>query len=180
MAERAPTRMTVDDFLVWEDGSDTRHELADGVVRAMAPPDAPYRIIVANLTALIHAGLRNRPPCRPANEAGLRVDAHTMWQADIAVTCEPPAREIVGPIAVVEVLSPSTRAHDLARKLPDYRTLATVQEIWLADSERRWLQLWRRDGERWIVQDLVGASAFRSEVLAADVTLDEVYAHSGL
>ena len=77
------------------------------------------------------------------------------------------------------MLSPRARTHDLGRKLPDYRTLGTVREIWLADSERRWLQLWQRDGERWIVQDFVGGSAVHSDVLAADVLLDDVYANSG-
>lgn len=180
MAERALSSMTVDEFLAWEDGTDTRYELADGVVRAMAPPDAAHRIIVANITAIIHGALRSRRPCRPENEAGLRIDARTMWQADVAVTCHPPSREIEAPLLVVEVLSPSTRTHDLGRKLPDYRTLGSVQEIWLVDSERRWLQLWRRDGARWIVQDFVGASAFGSDVLAADILLDDVYANSSL
>ena len=30
--------MTVDEFLAWEDGTDTRYELVDGVAIAMAPP----------------------------------------------------------------------------------------------------------------------------------------------
>ena len=180
MAERALTLMTVDEFLSWDDGTDTRYELADGALRAMAPPDAAHRIVVANVTTLIHVGLRERRPCRPENEAGLRIDNRTMWQADVAVTCHPPAREIDAPLLIVEVLSPSTRTHDLGRKLTDYRTLASVQEIWLVDSERRWLQLWQRDGERWIVQDFVGGSTFASEVLAAAVPLDEVYANSGV
>lgn len=180
MAERALSSMTVDEFLRWEDGTETRYELSDGFVRAMAPPDAVHRIVVANLTAIIHAALRSRPPCRPENEAGLRIGERTMWQADIAATCHPPSREIAAPMLVVEVLSPSTRTHDLGRKLPDYRALATVREIWLADSERRWLQRRERDGERWIVQDFVGAGAFHSEALAADVQLDDIYANSGL
>jgi Uma2 family endonuclease len=180
MAEQALRLMTVDEFLAWDDGTDTRYELADGALWAMAPPDAPHRIIVANATTLIHGGLRGRSPCRPENEAGLRIDDRTMWQADIAVTCQPPARELEMPLLVVEVLSPSTRTHDLSRKLPDYRMLPSVQEIWLVDSERRWLQLWRRDRDHWIVQDLVGSANFTSSTLAADVPLDEIYANSGL
>ena len=39
MAEHALQRMTVDEFLGWDDGTDMRHELADGVIRAMAPPE---------------------------------------------------------------------------------------------------------------------------------------------
>ena len=112
MAERALTLMTVDEFLSWDDGTDTRYELADGALRAMAPPDAAHRIVVANVTTLIHVGLRERMPCRPENEAGLRIDNRTMWQADIAVTCHPPAREIDAPLLIVEVLSPSTRTHE--------------------------------------------------------------------
>ena len=40
MSEPALRRMTVDEFLDWEDGTDTRYELIAGVVVAMAPPAA--------------------------------------------------------------------------------------------------------------------------------------------
>lgn len=180
MAEQALKLMTVDEFLDWDDGTDTRHELADGVVRAMSPPMGPHRTIVSNTGGIIYNTLRGRRPCRGENEAGLRISQHVMWQADIAVTCQPAAREIVDPLLVVEVLSPSTRDHDLGRKLVDYKALATVQEVWMVDSERRWLQLWRRDGDRWTGHDLVGAAAFDSGTLGCVVELDEVYADSGL
>ena len=85
------------------------------------------------------------------------------------------------PLLVVEVLSPSTRIHDLGRKLNDYKTLPSVQEIWMVDSERRWVQLWRRDGERWIVQDLVGSADVRQRsAWTPPSQLDELYADSGL
>lgn len=180
MAEQALKLMTVDEFLAWDDETDTRYELADGVIRAMAPPAGPHGAIAANTIALIHAALRARRPCRPEVEVGLRISDHVMWQADIAVTCQPVAREIVDPLLVVEVLSPSTRNHDLGRKLNDYKTLPTVREIWMVDSERRWLQLWRLEGEHWIGQDLVGSSVFDSNVLGVAVELDELYANSGL
>ena len=38
MAEQALTLMTVDEFLSWDDGTETRYELADGVIHAMSPP----------------------------------------------------------------------------------------------------------------------------------------------
>lgn len=180
MAEQALKLMTVDEFLTWDDGTDTRYELADGVIQAMAPPAGAHRTIVANLAALIHAALRARRPCRPEVEAGLRISDYVMWQADIAVTCQPAAREIVDPLLVVEVLSPSTRSHDLGHKLNDYKTLPSVQEIWMVDSERRWLQLWRLEGERWLGQDLVRSSTVESSVLGVTVELDEIYADSGL
>jgi Uma2 family endonuclease len=180
MAEQALELMTVDEFLAWDDGSDIRHELVDGVIQAMAPPAGPHGTIASNANALIYNALYHRRPCRPQSEAGIRIDDRTCWQADIAVTCRPPAPETVDPLLVVEVLSPGTRTHDLGRKLNDYKSLPTVQEIWMVDSERRWLQLWQRDGERWIVRDLVGSAQLDSTLLDATVHLDDLYADSGL
>ncbi|MEK0084520.1 Uma2 family endonuclease [Benzoatithermus flavus] len=180
MTGPAEKRMTVDEFLRWDDGTDTRYELVDGVIRAMAPPGGAHGTVAANATALIHAALRSRRPCRPQAEAGVRINDQTWWQADIAVTCKPPAPEIVEPLLVIEVLSPHTRAHDLGRKLDDYKTLPSVQEIWMIDSEKRWAQVWRRGDEGRLGQDLVGSAVFESGVLQAFVPLDELYADSGL
>ena len=113
-------------------------------------------------------------------EAGIRIDEHTMWQADIAVTCQPTGPEVVDPILIVEVLSPSTRMHDLGRKLVDYKTLPSVTEIWMADAQRRWLQLWRRESQGWLGQDFVAGAVFESLNLQVSVALDELYADSGL
>ncbi|MGD9509282.1 MAG: Uma2 family endonuclease [Geminicoccaceae bacterium] len=180
MADQAHRLMTVDEFLAWDDGTDRRYELADGVVMAMAPPSGPHRIIVVNASATVHNALGNRPPCRGEAEAGLRIDAHTMWQADLAVTCQPAAREIADPSLVIEVLSPTTRMQDLGRKLVDYKTVPTVTEIWMVDSERRWVQHWRRDQSGWLGQDFVGNASFESLVLQVRVALDQLYANSGL
>jgi Uma2 family endonuclease len=180
MAEQALKLMTVDEFLAWDDGTDTRYELADGVIRAMAPPAGPHRTIVVNVSGTLYNALSGRPPCRGEAEAGLRIDAQTMWQADLAVTCQPAAREIVDPLLVIEVLSPTTRTHDLGQKLVDYKTLPTVGEIWMVDSERRWVQHWRRDQNSWLGHDFVGSAAFDSTVLQVRVTLDQLYANSGL
>ena len=38
MPDTAPTRMTVEQFLAWDDGTDRRYELIDGIPVAMAPP----------------------------------------------------------------------------------------------------------------------------------------------
>ncbi len=180
MAERAGKLMTVEEFRHWDDGTDRRYELDEGVPVAMAPPAGPHRTIVGNAGTLINTMLRSRPPCRAEHEAGIRISARTRWQADIAVTCAPPMADVEDAALVVEVLSPSTRMHDLGRKLPDYQSLPTVHEIWMIDSERRWLQHWRREGTHWIVQDFVGSSSFASTVLEGEVALDELYRNSAL
>ena len=180
MADLAEKLMTVDEFLHWDDGTDTRHELIDGQIVAMAPPGAPHRTIVANSARLIGNRLSDRGPCRAEIEAGVRISDYTRWQADIAVTCGPLAIDIVDPLLIVEVLSPSTRGNDLARKLPDYKALPSVREIWLVDSERRWVQVWWREAEGWHGRDHLGAGSFRSDVLEGEVATDEYYLNAGL
>jgi Uma2 family endonuclease len=180
VAEPAETLMTVDEFLRWDDGTDTRYELIDGQIVAMTPPSGQHGTIVMNAGTLINNRLQHRMPCRAQGEAGIVTSDHRRWQAGIAVTCKPPAPDVVDPLLVVEVLSPSTRAKDLARKLPDYKGLPSVRQIWLVDSERRWAQVWWRDGESWHGRDHLGSTAFASEVLEGQVVLDELYANAGL
>jgi Uma2 family endonuclease len=186
MAEHAGKLMTFDEFLAWDDGTDQRFELIDGVITAMTAPGPEHRIIVANAASEIRSRLRRRPPCRPENEAAIRIDPFVCWQADIAVTCGPLSRDVLDPLLIVEVLSPSTRANDLDRKLADYKALPSVLEIWLIDSERsnggavRWVQVWWREEEGWHVRDHVGGAAFVSRVVEAEIPLDELYLNSGL
>ena len=47
MAEPAAKRMSLAEFLEWDDGTDTRYELIDGRPRAMAPPIEAHGTIVS-------------------------------------------------------------------------------------------------------------------------------------
>jgi Uma2 family endonuclease len=180
MADPAEKRMTVDEFLQWDDGTDTRYELLDGQIVAMAPPGPAHRIVIGNVARLVGNHLVGRSPCRPELEAGIRISEHRRWQADLAMTCGPLAPDLVDPILIVEVLSSSTRGRDFADKLPDYKSLPSVVEIWLVDSERRWVQVWWREAEDWHGRDHVGGGSFHSTMLDGAVPLDELYLNAGL
>ena len=53
MPEPAIRGMTVDEFLNWEDGTDTRYELVGGFVHGMAPPAPAHGRLAARLGGLI-------------------------------------------------------------------------------------------------------------------------------
>ena len=56
MADPAEKRMTVAEFLEWDDGTDTRYELVRGKIIAMAPASARHSVIASKLgSALRHA-----------------------------------------------------------------------------------------------------------------------------
>ena len=90
-----------------------------------------------------------QPPCCVISEAGIVIPdrADTYYIADLAVTCaprEPGRRMVVDPVLVIEVLSPSTGQVDRWRKVADYRTLPSVQEILVVFSDERRVELQRR------------------------------------
>jgi len=169
--------MSLAEFLEWDDGTDTRYELSGGRLLAMAPPSEAHGVVVMNLGRQI--GNRLKPPCRVVAEAGILVPGRkdTWYQADLAVTCAPPtrgARHVTDPVLVVEVLSP-TAPHDRGTKLVDYREIASVREILLVASDSRRVELWRREGARWIVETLIGDAGLRLEAIEADLPLSAIY-----
>ncbi len=186
MAEAAAARgpVTVEAFLDFEGEPEVRYELVAGEILAMAAPVDAQGTIVGNAWGVIDPVLRERPPCRAVVGGGVAIDAHNWFVADLVVSCAPPEgrREVVEPILIVEVLSDSTRDRDLGRKLQRYIQLPSVREVWLIESGERWVQVWRRAGDAWIVTlPLSGTARFTSEVLGgAEVTLDALYRTSGL
>lgn len=183
MAEPAPKRWTVEGFLAWDDGTDRRYELVGGEVIAMAPPAEAHGTIVANLT--IRIGTKLKAPCRVVGEAGIVLPDRddTYYQADLAVTCTSPEagrQHVAEPVLIVEVLSPSTAVHDRGRKVDDYCRLPSVREIVLVGSEERRRQRWRRDGERWLVENLIGEAELRLETVDTTIPLAAIYDGSGV
>jgi Uma2 family endonuclease len=180
MAEHAERRMSIEEFLDWHDGTDTRHMLVDGVVVAMAPPTGPHSRIAGNVAYEVRRRLR--PPCGIMVEAGIRLSAETCVQADVAVTCEllQPKRLMEQPVLLIEVLSPSTRRDDLGLKIVGYEEISSVREIWAVDSEEQAVRIWRRTGDGWIISLPIRAGSFRSDVLGDEIALDELYEGSGL
>ena len=187
MSELARKRMSVDEFLVWDDGTDTRYELIDGVPVAMAPTFSVHQIIVGNAAVEIGGALRSRPPCRVQPEAGILKpnSIRNYFQADLAVTCSPHAHgqyAIPSPLVIVEVLSRSTEDHDRKVKLPVYRAIASVQEIVLLDAERLYGEVHRRlDGTRWELELLTEPDAvLRLAAIAFEMPLKTLYANVDL
>ena len=161
MADAAIKPMLLDEFLCWDDGTETHYELIDGFPIAMAPPAEANRILSMRLGSRIDAALARRRPCNAQTEAGVvRADrSDTYFEADVAATCAPnePGRQAIkDPFLIVEILSPGTERHDRRVKLPAYRQIDTVQEILLVASDERYAELHRRVGGQWITEIVRG------------------------
>jgi Uma2 family endonuclease len=178
MASHAPQRMTLAAFLEWDDGTDRRYQLVDGVPIMMAPAVEAHGELAAALTMEI--GTRLKRPCRVVSEAGITVPDRrdTYYIADLAVTYVPREsgrRMLAEPVLIVEVLSPSTSHIDRWRKVADYRTLPSVQEIVVVSSDERRVEVQRRTSDGWRVEDLIGQASIRLGVCDGPIPLDAIY-----
>jgi Uma2 family endonuclease len=181
MSEVAIRRMTVDEFLRWDDGTDTRHELIGGFPMAMAPPLEAHRVLATRLAVRLEAALAGRRPCNAQVETGiLHPDrADTFFVADLGVTCAPfdaQRQYMADPILLVAILPPSTERHDRRIKVPAYQRIASIQEILLVDSEAPYAALHRRQGAQWIIQISVGGEGtIGLSSVGIDIALSELY-----
>lgn len=86
----------------------------------------------------------------------LRSDQHVVspenqadFMPDVTVVCGSSLNQLSyrlpNPTMVVEVLSPSTRGHDLGDRLVEYQRIPSLRVILYIDSESITVRLWQRD-----------------------------------
>ena len=189
-ARKLPPMMTVDDFLAWEgDGTPTRYELVDGVLRAMAPGTNAHGISQSNLIAVLSNHLRARKaPCVVITTPGIKPLVRADWNfriPDIGVTCAADRqgdRFLTDPILLIEILSPSNE-QDTYENIRAYATLPSVQELVVVHSTRMKVELLRKgDGNVWPANpemiDVEGT--LRLESVGLSLPLSDIYAGTHL
>ena len=155
LALRQEKHYTYADYLTWPD--DARYELIDGEAFLMAP--APL-VEHQEVAGEVYHQLRNQldgKPCRPYiapvdvrlprnDDADAAID--TVVQPDVLVVCDPAKIDRRGvrgaPDWLLEVLSPSTAAHDQIAKRRTYER-AGVREYWLVHPSDRTLTVYVLD-----------------------------------
>lgn len=181
MSEAAPDQphiADVDAFRAWAEGRPERWQFIDGALVMMAGASMPHVRITSNLNGLLWAALRGRR-CQPyPADLAVRVSARNDYYPDIVVDCGPVAgRESTEPVAVIEVLSPSTEADDRGRKWKGYRTLPSLRSYVLMAQDRMSIELFTRsEDETWRWRELALPDAvLRLPGLEVALRLEEIY-----
>lgn len=173
-------RLTLEEFLRFDDGTDTRYELRDGWLHAMNPARPSHGIISANIAFFWREASNDLRRCRPIVTPGLVMDPTkpNYYIPDVAFTCETfeDRLYIEEPLAVAEVLSPGTERDDLGLKLARYQQVPSIEEIWLVGSRERWAQVYRRVEGHWVpALPAIGQGQVESGLLGRPVDLEEIY-----
>lgn len=176
----AQQKMTLEEFLAWEEQQPERHEYFRGEVFAMVGGRRTHERIIANLVRRMGNHL-DASPCQVFG-AGLKLEIadNTILYPDLMVTCDradlSAATAIHAPILVIEVLSPSTQSYDRSQKFALYRRLASLQEYILVDPETRRIDGFRRRADgRWVLHDMSQDEVMDCASVGCKVALADIF-----
>jgi Uma2 family endonuclease len=145
--------ISVAEYLASEALSPVKHEYCAGFVYAMADPTNLHGRIATNALVELGLRLRNRP-CEPWNSATkirIRFPTHTcFYYPDMSVvrhSNSPNDWYQDAPVAIVEVLSPSTRRIDECEKKDAYLSISSLALYLLVETDAAAVTVYRRTDE---------------------------------
>lgn len=175
-------RMTVDEYLAWAEDNPGRYELVDGKVVAMSPERTRHSEVKLSVhIALRDAVRRAKVSCRMLPDGPtVRIDDRTAYEPDALVYCGPrnPAAslEIPEPVIVVEVLSPSTRRHDVVGKLAGNFKVPSIVHYLIVDFERETIVHHRRGEAGAIETRILGAGSLHLDPPGLELAVADLFA----
>jgi Uma2 family endonuclease len=145
-------RFTLDDYWDVERGSAVKHEFLHGAIYVMAGARPRHNELCANTQAALWNALQ-ASPCRPlGSDQRIAVSADEYTYADLSVFCGsvetapgPPPGSATNPVALVEVLSDSTREYDQGEKLEMYLRIRSLRTVLLIEPDEVRVTVWSRE-----------------------------------
>lgn len=149
-----PRLLTAEEFSGIDFGPELKAELDNGVIRMMAGGTRDHARVQANILIALGQRLRGSG-CRPyGSDMALRTHDMSVRYPDLTVDCgqggDGDDTYLSAPRVIVEVLSPSTRDHDLRIKKEEYRAIASVDTIVFVDPSEEWVIVSQRTAAGWV------------------------------
>ncbi|TVP77983.1 MAG: Uma2 family endonuclease [Puniceicoccaceae bacterium] len=142
--------ISVEEYIEGEQFSEVRHEYIGGQVYAMSGGSEAHNLLAGNLYAALREHFRGRPCKVFMADMKLRLNIaedDIFYYPDVLVSCDPTddAKYYKSkPVALVEVLSPSTERLDRREKFLSYQRLPSLEEYVLVDQEQMHVTLFRK------------------------------------
>lgn len=143
-------RYSIEEYLEMENESSEKHEYFQGEIFAMAGARVVHNRLVSN--TLISLGIKLRgSSCKPFNsDQRIHIPVNSLFTyPDISIICGKIETlnnddwNILNPVILIEVLSPSTKNYDKGDKFTLYRQIPSLKEYILIDSESIHIEAFR-------------------------------------
>jgi len=177
---QALPRLSLDEFIAWENEQPEKHEFVRGEVFAMVGARRVHNLVVGNAFASLKQQLKGAPCQAFLHNATLQTAAGDIFYPDVFVTCD--AQDLRtdqifrAPTVFVEVPSPGTQAYDRGLKFTLYRGLPSLREYALVDPDTREVQLFRRGADGlFTLHDLTGAQHVHFASIECTVAAEDLF-----
>jgi len=177
-------RMTEDEYLAFEEASETKHEFYNGELFDMAGASVPHNDISSNLMTEIGSRLKGGPCRISASDQRVKVKRTGLYTyPDLVIVCGPRefdrqnTNTLVNPNVVIEILSDSTEGYDRGTKFEHYQKLPSLREYVLVRQDRMRIErLVRQPDETWITTTFEDPDgSFSLATVAVTIPLADVY-----
>jgi Uma2 family endonuclease len=184
MAARHLPRISPEEYLAMERGSEARHEYYAGQPYAMAGGSYAHALVIANLCGELRNALRGKPCRALSSELLFRAGSGRLYAyPDVMVFCGPvefaDERQDVAlnPIVVAEVLSPATEAFDRGRKAAEFRKSESLQQYLPVSQDEALVEIHTRDTDGlWKISEVSGMDGVcELASIGVAVSLRELY-----
>ncbi len=184
MASLPIQRYTPQQYLAIDRKAQSRSEYVGGEIVAMAGASREHNRITLNVGASLTEQLRGKP-CEPFT-SDLRVKGRTTGSylfPDVVAGCAPLEFEdssldiLLNPVVIMEVLSPSTEAHDRSWKFAHYRRIASLRDYVMLSQYQPFAEHYTRHNDgSWMLTELSGLrDVLHLPSLGCDLPLSVIY-----
>ena len=171
--------MTREEFFVWAEAQDTRHEFDGFRPVAMTGGSMNHDMIANNLRFELVGKLRGGS-CRPLGpDAGVATPGNKVRYPEAVVTCsEVPGRDrlVPNPVVVFEVVSPGSIRIDQVIKLREYRAVPSVKRYVVVEQDGAALIVHaRQHDESWTTTPLVAGDVLALPEIGIEIPVNAIY-----
>jgi Uma2 family endonuclease len=181
------TSISVEEYLLQESQAEYKSEYHAGETVAMAGAQFPHNVVVSNLIYLLSNCLwKGKCQVIPSDMLISLPECEKFVYADVSVVCEKVqllAEKRVGldvllnPNVVIEVLSESTELYDRVEKFGCYKTLKSMQQYVLVDSQKILIETFTRTDEGdWLLKSTNDKSK-KVKIGECEILVEDIYHH---
>jgi Uma2 family endonuclease len=181
MVEVARRRATYAEYVAIANDSAVKYEYVSGEIVAMAGGTIAHARLISRVSSALDRALDGKPYIVLPSDMRVRIRAADRATYPDVVVCGQPEQDadddhaVVNPTVIVEVLSDSSSDSDRTDKFAAYRRIVSLREYVLVAQRERRIEVYRRDGRRWVLDEYGAGERLLLESMAVELAVDELY-----
>ncbi|SLM28955.1 conserved hypothetical protein [Desulfamplus magnetovallimortis] len=174
------SKMTPEEYLLFEKESETKHEFYNGEIFAMTGAKPDHNRIQSNFIWILKRQLVNSYCDVFPSDQRVKVNDQKYYYPDISVSCDDVKFDdssLLNPIVIIEILSDSTELFDRNGKFRDYRSILSFKEYVLVSQYECFVERFRRNNDNtWNYREYNNfGQILKLESIKCELPLSEIY-----